>query len=80
MTSTFAQFVTTFTIPKWAIRKTALSREHRLKTFLKIGFARYVESEKKNLRKRLKTLSFLLHHYLLLLHLPHNRPAFRTLR
>lgn len=30
---------------------------------LKIGFARYAELEKKNLRKRPKTLSFLLHHY-----------------
>ena len=47
----------------WAIRKMALSREHRLKIFLKIGFARYAELEKKNLRKRPKTLSFLLHHY-----------------
>ena len=35
---------------------------------------------KENLRKRLKTLSFFYIHYLLLLHLPHNRPAFRTLR
>ena len=66
--------------PEMGDPENGMSREHRLKTFLKIGFARYVESEKKNLRKRLKTLSFLLHHYLLLLHLPHNRPAFRTLR
>lgn len=41
---------------------------------------RYVESEKKNLRKRLKTLSFLLHHYLLLLHLPHNHLISHTQR
>jgi len=62
---TFAPFVTTFTTLNWAIRKMVSSREHRLKTFLKIGFAHYAELEKKNLRKRPKTLSFLLHHCLL---------------
>ena len=40
--------------------------------------AHYAELEKKNLRKRPKTLSFLLHHYLPLLHSPHNHPISHT--
>jgi rubredoxin len=49
--------------PELGDPENGIEREHRLKIFLKIGFARYAELEKKNLRKRPKTLSFLLHHY-----------------
>ena len=49
--------------PELGDRKVELNQEQHLKIFLMIGLVHYVESEKKNLRKRPKTLSFLLHHY-----------------